>query len=234
MPENKYTTIIKEQCSDSEPIEIEVNILSEGGQVWIQPKGYGEKCVEDGHGYPIGIEVWQGKLRLLIFDDINSEEAKIIDLEKAKESRRNEYCQAAEYLAEQGRTVFLGPMEGGIWNGACITASIISKDICINGTKPLPQFERGDQGAYEYLLKTADEYSPCLNDEQRKVLEDIKKNAAAFLKSSEPSSDVTDGQDPKMTYRCNWCGELIKTEPIRWKGLPFCTEQCLDACRAVQ
>ena len=96
MPENKYTTIIKEQCSDSEPSEIEVNILSENGQIWIQPKGYGEKCAVDGEGYPIGIEIWQGKLRLIVFDDINSEEAKIIDLENARESRRHEYCQAAE------------------------------------------------------------------------------------------------------------------------------------------
>ncbi len=234
MPENNYKSSIKEQCSESEPVEIKVNILSEGGRIWIQPDGFGEKCAMDGQGYPVGIEIWQGKLRLIVFDDINSEEAKIIDLENARESRRHEYCQAAEYLAEQGRTVFLGHTIGGIWNGACITASFISKDICINGSKPLPQFERGDKGAYEYLLKIADEYSPCLTDEQRKVLEGIKKNAAAFLKSSELSSNVTDGQESEITYRCNWCGELMKTEPIRWKGLPFCSEQCLDECRVAQ
>ena len=102
MPKNNCTTMIKEQCSDSEPIEIKVNILSESGQLWIQPEGYGEKCAMDGQGFPVGIEIWQGKLRLVVFDDINSEEAKIIDIEQSKESRRHEYCQAAEYLAEQG------------------------------------------------------------------------------------------------------------------------------------
>ena len=123
MPENSYSTTLKEQCSDFESAEIEINILSEGGQVWIQPAGYGEKCAEDGHGYPIGIEIWQGKLRLILFDDINSEEAKIIDLENAKETAR---------------------------------------------------------------------------------------------------------------MKCSWCGKVIEIESIKWKGLLFCSELCLDACRAVQ
>ena len=63
MPENNCKTIIKEQCSDSEPNEITVNILFDNGQLWIQPDGYGEKCTVDGQGYPIGLEIWQGKLR---------------------------------------------------------------------------------------------------------------------------------------------------------------------------
>ncbi len=172
MSENKYKTKIKEQCSDSEPAEIEVNILCEGGQIWIRPKGYGEKCTIDGEGYPIGLEIWQGKLRLIVFDDINSEEPQIIDLEKAKESCRDEYCKAAEYLAELGRRVYLGPMEGGIWNGACLTACIMSH-------------KQDDKAAYEYLLKIADKYSTCLTDDQKQILQEIKKNAAAFLKSSE-------------------------------------------------
>ena len=55
MSENNYTTTIKEQCSEVAPAELKVNILSEGGQIWIQPKGYGEKCTIDGEGYPVGI-----------------------------------------------------------------------------------------------------------------------------------------------------------------------------------
>jgi hypothetical protein len=174
MPENNYTTKIKEQCSDSEPVEIEVNILCECGQIWIRPDGYGEKCTIDGQGYPVGIEIWQGKLRLIVFNDINSEEPQIIDLEKAKESCRDEYCKAAEYLAEQGRKVYLGPMEGGIWNGACLTACIMSH-------------KQDDKAAYEYLLKIADKYSVCLTNEQKQILKEIKVNAAAFLKSAKPS-----------------------------------------------
>jgi len=117
----EYT--IKEQCPDAPPIEIKVKILSEGGQIWIQPDGYGEKCSADGEGFPIGIEIWQSRLRLIVFDDINREDPQIIDLEKARETARN---------------------------------------------------------------------------------------------------------------RCNWCGKEIEPEPIKWKGLLFCSESCLDACRAAQ
>ncbi|MFA6175049.1 MAG: hypothetical protein WC765_00550 [Phycisphaerae bacterium] len=83
-----YTIAIKEQCPDFPFIEIKINVLSESGKVWIQPKGYGEKCAADGEGFPIGIEIWQGRLRLIVFDDINSEDPQIIDLEKAKETSR--------------------------------------------------------------------------------------------------------------------------------------------------
>jgi len=115
--------IIKEQCPDSAPVEIKVNILSEGGQIWIQPEGYGEKCAIDNEGFPIGIELWQGRLRLIVFDDINREDPQIIDLESAIETARK---------------------------------------------------------------------------------------------------------------RCNWCKKEINTESIKWKGLLFCSEPCLDACRAAQ
>ena len=114
---------IKEQCPDVPPVEIKVNILSEGGQIWIQPNGYGEKCAMDDEGFPVGIEIWQGRLRLIIFDDINREDPQIIDLEKARETAR---------------------------------------------------------------------------------------------------------------MRCNWCGKEINGETIKWKGLLFCSDACLDACRAVQ
>jgi len=123
MSETSYTINIKEQCPDAPLLEIKVNILSEGGQIWIQPKGYGEKCAMDGEGFPIGIEIWQNRLRLLIFDDINREDPQIIDLEKAKETAR---------------------------------------------------------------------------------------------------------------MRCNWCKKDIEADSIKWKGLLFCSESCLDACRAAQ
>ncbi|MDD5458130.1 MAG: hypothetical protein PHF37_01885 [Phycisphaerae bacterium] len=126
MKSSKTKTIpypIKEQCPDSLPVEIKVNILSEGGQIWIRPEGYGEKCAPDGEGFPIGIEIWQGRLRLIIFDDINSQDPQIIDLEKAKETLRD---------------------------------------------------------------------------------------------------------------LCNWCNKTIEAESFKWKNLLFCSESCLDACRAAQ
>jgi len=123
MSERTYTINIKEQCPDAAPVETKVNILSEGGQIWIQPQGYGEKCAVDDQGWPIGIEIWQGRLRLMVFDDINREDPQIIDLEKARETARS---------------------------------------------------------------------------------------------------------------RCSWCRKEIEAESIKWKGLLFCSDACLDACRAAQ
>ena len=123
MSEKTFTITIKEQCPDAAPAEIKVNILSEGGQIWIQPEGYGEKCASDNEGWPVGIEVWQGRLRLIVFDDINREDPQIIDLEKARQIAR---------------------------------------------------------------------------------------------------------------YRCNWCETEVEADSIKWKGLLFCSESCLDACRAAQ
>ncbi|HBG26193.1 MAG: hypothetical protein A2Y10_03990 [Planctomycetes bacterium GWF2_41_51] len=89
MSKDIYTITLKEQCADTLlPSAIKVKILSEGGQIWIQPQGYGENCAMDGEGYPIGVEIWQGKLRLILFDDINSEDPQIIDLENAREACR--------------------------------------------------------------------------------------------------------------------------------------------------
>ena len=85
----KFSCKIKERCSDVVSTNLKVKILSENGKLWIQPKGYGDKTSADGHGYPVSLEIWQGKLRLVIFDDISSEIPQIIDLETAKESNRS-------------------------------------------------------------------------------------------------------------------------------------------------
>ena len=81
---------ISEQCSDVPRKKLSVNIMAELGKLWVQPVGYGDKTSADGHGWPIGLEIWQGRLRLIIFDDINTEEPKIIDLENAAEDSRND------------------------------------------------------------------------------------------------------------------------------------------------
>ena len=81
---------ISEQCSDVPRKKLSVNIMAELGKLWVQPVGYGDKTSADGHGWPIGLEIWQGRLRLIIFDDINTEEPKIIDLENAAEDSRDD------------------------------------------------------------------------------------------------------------------------------------------------
>jgi hypothetical protein len=87
MPKEKEYCV-KEQDSQTSPKEIKVKLVSEGGQLWIQPEGYGCHDSADGEGFPIGIEIWHGHLRLVVFDNINSEEPQIIDLERAKDSAR--------------------------------------------------------------------------------------------------------------------------------------------------
>lgn len=123
MSKKTFTISIEEKCTDSPAKAVRVNILSEAGKLWIQPIGYSDKTSADGHGYPVSLEIWQGKLRLIVFSDINAEDPQIIDMENARETARN---------------------------------------------------------------------------------------------------------------RCNWCKKEIGTEFIKWKGLLFCSEHCLDECRAAQ
>jgi hypothetical protein len=62
--------------------------MCDHGKLWLSPQGYGEKNAEDGEGFPIGLEIWQGRLRVIVFDDIRSEDPWIIDLENARQSLR--------------------------------------------------------------------------------------------------------------------------------------------------
>ncbi len=88
MTKKTFTITLKEQCADAPPKSIEVKLLSEGGKLWIRPEGYGDKDSLDGHGYPVGLEIWEGRLRLIVFDNINVEDPQIIDLENTKETAR--------------------------------------------------------------------------------------------------------------------------------------------------
>ncbi|HML73179.1 MAG TPA: hypothetical protein PKB02_01660 [Anaerohalosphaeraceae bacterium] len=173
--------ILKEQSADCPQVTISIHLVCGNGQLWIQPKSYGEKCAEDGEGFPIGIEIWEGKLRLIVFNDINSEDPQIINLENAKESCRIEesqedcsrYCAVAEYIAEHGRKIFTGHMNGGLWNARCMDACILSK-------------KKNDKAAYEFLLKFGDQYAQAISDEQKDVWQKIKDSAAAMLNPATP------------------------------------------------
>jgi hypothetical protein len=184
------TFMIKEQCPDTPFSEIKVNILSEGGKLWIQPTGFGEKSCSDGDGYPIGLEIWQGRLRLIVFEDINKEDPQIIDLEKAKESCRikeekdckcesvNEvYCTAAQYLADEGHKVFTGSMIGGIWNTRCMDACILSK-------------KEDDKAAYKYLVKQGDRIAKYSSANQKLQWQELKGKAAAILSNRKNVSNI--------------------------------------------
>jgi hypothetical protein len=74
---------------DNAPLKGEVVV--EGGDrgIAIRIEGYGDLGSAEGHGTPILLERHEGRLRLVIWDDINQEEpTAIIGLEGARESKR--------------------------------------------------------------------------------------------------------------------------------------------------
>ena len=78
------------------------------------------------------------------------------------------YTAAAQYLADNGEKVFTGPMKGGLWNGRCLDACIISK-------------KHGDKVAYEFLIKFGDQYISSLSEEHHRQWQQIKDHAASLL-----------------------------------------------------
>jgi len=42
------------------------------------------------------------------------------------------------------------------------------------------------------------------------------------------------GLQEQAEIRCNWCGNAIGAEDIKWRGVRFCSDSCLDECRAAQ
>jgi hypothetical protein len=90
------------------------------------------------------------------------------------------YEAAAQYLADNGEKVFTGPMKGGLWNGRCLDACIISK-------------KQGDRVAYEFLIKFGDQYISSLSEEHHRQWQQIKDHAASLLKSQKKSTKPKKG-----------------------------------------
>lgn len=71
--------------SPAERIDVRLN---HNGTLWITPEGHGDFSSMDGHGSPICIEYYEGEVRVLVWDDINAQDPKIISLAGARESLR--------------------------------------------------------------------------------------------------------------------------------------------------
>jgi hypothetical protein len=70
---------------------VEVRVVEGNGFLEVRAAGYGERTAADGHGSVLALEVYEGRLRLLVFSDINVEgPTHTIDLEGAREDRRHE------------------------------------------------------------------------------------------------------------------------------------------------
>jgi hypothetical protein len=97
----------------------------------------------------------------------------VLEAKQTCECNSADYCEAAEYIAEQGRKIFTGPMNGGLWNARCMDASILSR-------------KEDDKAAYEFLLDFGDKYAQQLSDNQKVLWHQIKENALLRIsKSSE-------------------------------------------------
>ncbi len=70
--------------------KLKVGVTETTNSIEIVPEGYGDFGSEDGCGVPILIEIYEGRLRLVVWNDINSEDPMIIDMESARESNRKE------------------------------------------------------------------------------------------------------------------------------------------------
>lgn len=91
-----------------------------------------------------------------------------------------DYEPAAQYLADNGDRIFTGPMKGGLWNGRCLDACIMSK-------------KQGDKAAYELLIKFGDQYVLSLSDDEKRKWQEIKDHAAVLLKNSKKNTKQKNG-----------------------------------------
>ncbi len=79
--------LIDQSDYQAEPLNIEVSQFN--GTVLIKAEGYGEKCSDAEESHPVVIELYEGKLRVIAWADINQEDpTHIIDLSGAKEENR--------------------------------------------------------------------------------------------------------------------------------------------------
>ena len=67
-----------------------LTLLSKRISFQLNQKGDGVHDLELGEGWIVAIERYESKLRIIVFDDINSDSPQLIDLEGARESNRRE------------------------------------------------------------------------------------------------------------------------------------------------
>jgi hypothetical protein len=59
------------------------------GSLYLRFDGYGDAHSEDGHGWPVCVELYENELRVVVWSDIDKQDpTHIIPLTKAKESLR--------------------------------------------------------------------------------------------------------------------------------------------------
>ena len=87
-----FTTLKDMSLKNSVDLEME----ERADCLWIRAKGYGDAVSSKGHGVPICIEVYGGRLRVILWPNINSEDPLIIDMEGAREDVREKETRIIE------------------------------------------------------------------------------------------------------------------------------------------
>ena len=78
--------ILKDTASDKKQY-VKVDFFDD--HICICPEGYGDKTSKDGHGAPIMIEIHEGKVKVILWSDINQEDpTHNVDMSGAMETKR--------------------------------------------------------------------------------------------------------------------------------------------------
>lgn len=88
MGEINLETEIEDTVDSGVNLPIRISIVD--SIIWIGAKGYGTMGEEDPHGYPIGVELIGGELKVILWDNINYDDPKVISMEGASEKNRRE------------------------------------------------------------------------------------------------------------------------------------------------
>lgn len=75
-------------CNEPHAPALGLSIVRAKDGISITPEGFGHNEMEDGP--PILIEIHEGRLRVLVWPNINSADPQIIDMENARESKRRD------------------------------------------------------------------------------------------------------------------------------------------------
>ena len=86
---DQKTLELKLADADSESLgTLSIRIVASDFVISVYPQGFGDCGSADGHGCPLFIELYQGRLRVVAFPNINNENPQIINLSGAKENTR--------------------------------------------------------------------------------------------------------------------------------------------------
>jgi len=97
--EMELKTQIEELDYDSDE-GLEVKITKYGRSLFIGVENHGDYSSKDGEGTVVKLELYQGKLQVIVWKDINEQDPIIIDLEKAREDNRKENNEDFHYKGE--------------------------------------------------------------------------------------------------------------------------------------